>query len=158
MKLKCRVIKNWKTPVHFLIPSGNFVANGYGRRYLSHDQAPYRAEAFAAFGIVDLFPEPMFKNFIGNHYLDGAATHEHSDPAPIDYVHTRCNWMVKKPPIGGDPILDGEIVSVDEGDLWICLASLERHATTAISGGERIIYSFGALVKIQHIQPLLKNC
>ena len=155
MKVKLRIIKNWRDPAQFSLPLGDFVDNGYGRKYLPHDNAPFRAEAFAAFGITELNPEPRFKNFIGNHYADGAFTHTHSDPAPQGFVHTRCNWMIKKPPVGGDPVLDGEVVAVEQGDLWICLASAEIHGSTPIAGGERLICSFGALVPVAQIQPLL---
>jgi hypothetical protein len=155
MKVKLRVIKNWRDPTQFTMPLGDFVANGRGRRYLPHGIAPFRAEAFSAFGITDLHQEPRFQNFIGNHYLDGAFTHTHSDSAPEGFVHTRCNWMVKKPPVGGNPTLDNEEVEVEPGDLWLCLASAEKHGSTPIAGGERLIYSFGALVKIDQIMKLI---
>jgi hypothetical protein len=60
---------------------------------------------------LDLRPtsiEPIFKNFIGNHFKDDAFVHPHTDPAPNGFVHTRCNLMLKKPLKGGNPILDGE--------------------------------------------------
>jgi hypothetical protein len=159
MKLKLRVIKNWRDPAQFTTPLGNFIENqGHcGRRFLSHKDAPFRTEAFAAFGITEFDEEPIYQNFIGNHYLDGAFTHEHSDLAPPGFVHTRCNWMIKKPPVGGDPILDGEVVPVEQNDLWLCLASMERHATTPIAGGERLICSFGALVKVEKLRHILSH-
>lgn len=155
MKVRCRVVKNWRDPAQFTMPSGDFVANGRGRRYLSHDNAPFREEAFAAFGITELYREPNLQNFIGNHYLDGAFTQTHSDRAPDGFVHTRCNWMIKKPPVGGDPTLGNEVVEVQPGDLWLCLASAEYHGSTPISGGERLICSFGALVPVAQIRSLL---
>jgi hypothetical protein len=159
MKVKHRIIKNWRDSAQFIMPSGEFFNNGtfYGRRFLSHKDAPFRTEAFAAFGITEFSEESIFQNFIGNHYLDGAFTHEHSDPAPPGFVHTRCNWMIKKPLIGGDPILDGEVVPVEQNDLWLCLASMERHATTPIAGGERLICSFGAIVKVENLRHILSH-
>jgi hypothetical protein len=130
------------------MPVGVYRANNFGRRFFSYENAPFRDEAFAAFGITKTMREPQFRNFIGNHYLDGAATHIHQDGAPEGYVHTRCNWMVKKPLSGGDPILDDVVEPVEAGDLWLCLASLERHGSTPIAGGERLICSFGALVPV----------
>ena len=150
-----RVIKNWKPPSYFSMPKGEYLENSFGRRFMSHEEAPFRDEAFAAFGITETIREPQFRNFIGNHYLDGAATHTHKDAAPNGYAHARCNWMVKKPAAGGDPVLDGVVVPVEEGDLWLCLASLERHGSTPISGGERIICSFGALVPIAALSHIL---
>lgn len=122
---------------------------------MPHVKIPFLAEAFAVFGFNDLASEPQYGTFIGNHYKDGAAVHAHTDTAPDGFAQVRCNWMLKKPPVGGDPILDGEVVPVQEGDLWLCLASLERHSTTAIYGGERWVCSFGALVKNGDLQHLL---
>jgi hypothetical protein len=150
-----RVIKNWKYPICFSMPEGIYRDNSSGRRFLSHEDAPFRDEAFAAFGITETMREPQFRNFVGNHYADGAATHAHKDGAPVGYVHTRCNWMVKKPISGGDPILDGVVELVEEGDLWICFASLEVHGSTPIAGGERLIQSFGALVPITALSHIL---
>lgn len=152
-----RVIKNWKSVDKFVMPVGEFKQNvsGQGRRFLKHIDAPFYNEAFSAFGLNSNQLEPMFQNLIGNHYLEGAYVHKHRDPAPNGYVHTRCNWMIKKPLIGGNPILDGEEFQVEEGDLWLCLASLEQHESTPISGGERMIYSFGALVSMDQIEKII---
>lgn len=155
MKVRCRVIKNWRDPAQAVVPADGFMPNGFGRRYMSHVEAPFRTEAFAAFGLRDIEHEPMFGTFIGNNYEDGAFVHPHTDPAPKGYAHVRCNWMVKKPRVGGDPILDEEVVSVEAGDLWLCIASLERHATTPISGGERLVYSFGALIRLEHLRAVI---
>lgn len=157
MNLNCpRVISRWKPTAQFQMPVGEFLENGRGRRFKRHTNAEFRREAFAAFKIYDLADEPMFGNFVGNHYTDGAFTHPHMDPAPKGYVHARCNWMVKKPKSGGDPVLDGVIVQVEEGDLWLCLASLERHGSTAISGSQRLIQSFGALVSIKSLSHIVE--
>jgi hypothetical protein len=143
-----RVVNNWRDVNLFDRPSVAFVENSIspGRRYAAHLQTHLAEDAFAAFGLRMDGPEPMFGHMIGNNYADGAFVHQHKDPAPNGFAHVRCNWMIKKPPVGGDPILDGEVVPVAEGDLWLCLASLERHGTTPIYGGERLIYSFGALI------------
>jgi hypothetical protein len=128
------------------MPNGVFIANGPGRRFFKVEKIDGREEAFEQFGLLNLLPEPLFQNFIGNHFKDGAFTHLHSDPSPVGQVHVRVNWMLKKPRIGGDPVIDGRVIPVNEGDLWICFASEERHGSTPISGGERLICSFGALV------------
>ena len=152
-----RVIKNWKSPSFFGMPDGNFIDNGFGRRFLSHADAQFSYEAFKAFGVTKTLREINFAHFVGNHYLDGAFTLPHKDTSPNGYIHTRCNWMVKKPPSGGDPILDGVVVPVEEGDLWICFASHEIHSSTPISGGERLICSFGALVPIAALSHIIKE-
>ncbi len=142
-----RVVKNWKSPKFFAMPAGAFVPNTFGREYKSFREAAFREEAFARFGLTELFDEPSNPNFIGHHYLDGAFTHEHIDLTPKGFMHVRANWMIQKPPVGGNPILDGVTVEVSPGDLWICFASEERHASEPIAGGERFICSFGALLK-----------
>lgn len=142
-----RIIKNWKPISQFSLPADVFRGNGYGRRYMSINDLPFRAEAFMAFGYDEIEGEPIFKNFIGNHFLDGAFVHEHMDTAPYGFMHVRANWMLKKPPAGGNPILDGVELQVDIGDLWICYASEERHSSVPIKGGQRTVCSFGALIK-----------
>lgn len=143
-----RVISKWKDPACFVMPNGNFCENvtGPGRRFLVVKSLPYREEALRLFGFNDLIDEPSYQNFIGNHYVDAAYTTSHQDNAPHDYIHVRANWMIKKPLIGGDPVFDGQVVQVQAGDLWICFSSEEMHGSTPISGGERLICSFGALV------------
>ena len=100
-------------------------------------------------------PEPVFGHLIGNNYVDGAFVHPHRDSAPKEFNHVRCNWMIKKPTRGGNPILDNEEFLVDEGDLWLCIANRETHSTTPIFGGERLIYSFGALISDQQLSKII---
>jgi hypothetical protein len=153
-----RVVKGWRNPADFTLPvAQSFKANtaGSGRCFVSHTKTPLAEIAFSAFGLYIDVLEPVFGHFIGNNYADGAFVHQHTDPAPKGFAHVRCNWMIKKPPVGGDPILDGEVVPVAEGDLWLCIASMERHGTTPISGGNRLIYSFGALVRLEQLCSLV---
>jgi len=154
-----RVVKGWRSASEFSPTAKAFQTNaaGSGRRFVSHTETPLAENAFSAFGLRMDAPEPVFGHMIGNNYADGAFVHQHTDFAPEGFAHVRCNWMVKKPPVGGDPILDGKVVSVSEGDLWLCIASIERHGTTPISGGERLIYSFGALVKNENLRHILNN-
>jgi hypothetical protein len=161
MKLSIhRVVQKWKYAQH-VIPKLNFQPNtagagrGFGRRFATQDEAPYWAEAFAEFGLKPTCVEPVFKNMTGNNYAEGAFVHPHMDPAPDGFVHTRCNVMLRKPQTGGNPVLDGEEIAVEEGDMWLCLASLELHSTTPISGGERLIFSFGGLVPYEQVQRIL---
>lgn len=139
------------------MPEGKFELNsaGAGRRFMVFDDAPLAKEAFAAFGF-DSFKRPDFlPNFVGNHFQDGAFVHPHTDTAPTGYVHVRCNWMLKKPKEGGDPIFGTKTVAVSEGDLWVCFASEEKHSSTPISGGERLVCSFGGFVPLADVQKVL---
>ena len=158
MNLKIpRVVKNWEW-AKFIVPAKEgFTTNsaGSGRRFAICDNPVYRTEAFKEFDLIPDLEEPVFKNFTGNHYLDGAFVHEHSDFAPEGYVHVRCNLMIKKPSVGGMPIIDGQELFIQENDLWLCLASLEKHSSTPILGGERVTFSFGALVNKHSVEKIL---
>lgn len=158
MKLKVnRVVKCWRNPTEFIIGFQEFKPNksGTGRRFVSHTTTPLAKPAFNAFGLCIDVPEPVFGHMIGNNYAEGAFVHQHTDPAPHGFAHVRCNWMIKKPSVGGDPVIDGEVLPVAEGDLWLCIASMEQHGTTPISGGERLVYSFGALITITQLQTAI---
>jgi len=126
-----------------------FEPNQYGRRFMRHvpiDRVPV-VSAFAQFGIRTIFEEPMFGNFIGNNYADGAFVHPHKDFAPEGFHHVRCNLALEMPTDGGNPLLDGKEIEVKRGDMWICFASIEEHSTTPVIGGERLVLSMGALVE-----------
>lgn len=152
------IIHSWKNPDKFELPPFEFVKNpiGSGRRYMLVDQLPFREEAFSAFDLKEIFPEPLFKNFIGENYLDNAFVHEHMDPAPKNFVHVRANWMIQKPKIGGNPVINGKEININEGDLWLCFASEERHSSTPIFGGSRIVCSFGALIERTEYERYIK--
>jgi hypothetical protein len=159
MKLKIpRVTRQWKY-ASLVTPNINFQLNtsGDGRRFATQEEAPYWKEAFAEFRLNPTSVEPMFKNLTGNHFQDGAFVHPHTDPAPDGFVHTRCNVMLQKPKEGGNPVLDGEELDIEEGDLWLCLASMELHSSTPIKGGERLIFSFGGLVPAKQIEAIVKR-
>jgi len=159
MQLKIqRVIKNWQHSAS-LLPLLNFSesilnTSGHGRRFVMYPTAPFWSEAFAEFGLYPSEIEPMFQNMATNHYADGAHVHFHRDPVKNGFVHARCNVMLKKPQVGGLPVIDGAVVNVDEGDMWLCLSSLEWHASEPIYCGERATFSFGGLVLIDEILPI----
>jgi hypothetical protein len=158
MQLKVpRVIKNWEFAgmVQPCTQPENFIENRHGRRYARQAQAIGWDKAFEAFGLTPSCVEPRFQNMTTNHYLDGAFTHEHQDDAPDGFAHVRCNVMLKKPLVGGNPLIDGKRIEVEENDLWLCLASLERHASEPIQGGERIMFSFGGLVPLEQVSRIL---
>jgi hypothetical protein len=152
-----RVVKSWRYG-GLVSPSTDFALNNVsqGRRFATQDEAPYWHEAFAEFGLQPLCVEPLFKNITGNHFQDGAFVHPHIDPAPDGMVHTRCNLMIRKPIKGGNPVLNGEEIEVEEGDLWLCIASMELHSSTPIYGGERLIFSFGGLVPVEQIMKVVQ--
>jgi len=139
-------IEKW---VYTVWPSCNWIVNpnGPGRRYSKHKEVPLYNQLFKSFGLKSERLEPTFECFIGNQYQDGTYTHEHQDHNLDGLIHTRINVMIKKPPIGGNPVISGKELQVNQGDIWISIAGKERHGSTPISGGERIIVSCGGLVK-----------
>jgi hypothetical protein len=158
MNLKIdRVIKNWKYAKDIQVEDSNFISNGFGRQFKKQKSQKLWNEAFKEFNLIPAYIEPTYGNFVGNHYKDGACVQVHKDSAPEGYVHTRCNLMLRKPAIGGNPVLDNKEIVVEENDLWLCLASLEYHSSTAIKNGERFIYSFGGLVPFEQIKKIILN-
>lgn len=152
-----RVVPNWQYADKVVPDLSNAIPNGHGRRFSKSSSMAYWKEAFLEFGLVPDCLEPIYENFTGNHFLNGAFVNPHKDPSPDGYYHVRCNLMIKKPLEGGNPVLDGEEVEVKEKDLWLCIASLEEHCSTPIAGGERLVYSFGGLVPKQQIDNILAN-
>jgi len=136
----------------------SFQPNGHGRRFLRHCavDSDFTQEVFASFGINTFFDEPIFGNLIGNHCLDGAFVHRHKDSAPSGYHHVRCNFALQLPTFGGNPILGTKELQIKRGDMWICFASIEDHATTPISGGQRLVFSCGAIVKSDVAEQIYK--
>jgi hypothetical protein len=116
---------------------------------------PNWANAFSIFNLAPVSVEPAFKIFTGVHFLPGAFTHIHKDEAPDGLVHVRCNVMLEQPPSGGMPIVDGEVLDVGVGDLWIVLASKEKHGSTPISAPTRVIKSFGGLVPESQVRQII---
>lgn len=131
------------------LAGGNFIPNRHGREFKPHVEVPEDlvARLFAIYGLSVAKPEPVFGNFVGHHFLDGAEVHLHRDPAPDGFCHVRCNVAVQMPLQGGNPILSGIEYPVSEGEVWICFASIENHATTPLLGGERLTLSVGGLVE-----------
>lgn len=152
-----RIIKNWKYAGEISPADSGYEQNGFGHKVSRTEDLTYWKDAFLEFGLTPYQLEPLDKNFTAIHYLDGACTHTHKDVAPDGFVHVRCNVLLKKPKKGGHPIIDGHVLNVEENDLWILLASMERHGSIKISGSERMIYSFGALVDETQINKIIRH-
>jgi len=160
MNLKIpRIINNWPY-VKKISYSKNFEINSIspGRRFARQEtNLDLWKKSFEAFGITPEKEEPVLGNLIMNHFEEKAFTQIHKDSAPEGYVHVRANVMLKKPKNGGDIIIDKEKFSVKENDLWLILASLEDHGSTPINKGERLLYSFGCLIKKEKLINIIKH-
>ena len=154
-----RIVKNWSMAPNIKYTK-NFVTNSVspGRRFAKQNSHPYLwAKSFACFGLYPKEKEPVLGDLLMNHFQDNACTHLHKDSAPENFVHVRANVMLKKPKKGGNIIVDNKIFEVEKNDLWLILASLENHGSTPIEDGERIIYSFGALIEKNNIKKILED-
>lgn len=152
---KPRVIKKWSYANMVTPLNSGFVPNGYGRQYAIQDNHPLLKIAFSEFKLNPVCVEPIYKVFTGKQNLDGAFVHLHKDSTKNGFVHVRCNLMIKKPPEGGDPVIDDIKLNIEENDLWLCIASEENHCSTPIKGGERIVVSFGGLVSYNQFEQIL---
>jgi hypothetical protein len=62
--------------------------------------------------------------------------------------------MLKKAE-GGDPIIDGKIERVKDGEVWVCIAGIHYHATTEVTGNSpRVMISFGHIIKNEKLKEL----
>ncbi len=136
---------------------GHLIPNAMGRhryykRYEENDhEVPdlfwnVRSRAVATFGVSDFEDEPGFKCFLGCN-TEGGTVHRHTDPSPPDKHHVRINLMISKPRNGGEPIIDGKVLDVEERDLWCFFPTVLPHESSPVVGNRnRMVISIGILV------------
>lgn len=144
-----------------------FKFNGNGRKFYStinsNEEINFYLKATRQLCLkkldIDQFEEePCFGIFIGVNTNSGAV-HEHTDPTKDEYIHFRLNFLVSKPEYGGVPIVNGEIIEVDELESWINCASKWLHKSTPVVGLKpRIVLSLGALITEQQVEKVIKKC
>lgn len=106
---------------------------------------------FNSINLYKIQKEPLFGVFVGVNN-EGGAIHQHTDPAPDGYIHTRINFLLSKPSFGGMPIINDIEYSIEEKSCWINLASVWRHASTPVIGKKnRVVLSVGALVEEEEL-------
>jgi hypothetical protein len=131
-----------------------FKANGYGRSYgILQNLSPPREVWDIKKHIINLYglesekQEPIYKDYCG-FITEGGSIHSHKDPNEQGFIHTRFNVLLSKPLAGGEPVQEGNIISVEEGDIWRCDAGKVLHWSTPVVGNKpRIVLSFGFLLK-----------
>jgi hypothetical protein len=143
-----------------------FQHNGNARQFcilnqtqtnVSEKAINFRLMAYKQLGISSFKEEPMFGIFLGVNNKTGFV-HQHTDPAEEGFYHTRINFLLSKPHQGGMPIINNEDFEVNEGECWLNLASEWLHSSTPVVGSKpRIVLSLGALVKKEHMHPILKE-
>jgi hypothetical protein len=118
---------------------------------LSQMVEAFKEIVYEEIGVPNILPEPQFGNFIGVN-LEGGSVHEHQDARDKNNnVHLRFNFMIQKPDIGGNPIINGKEYWIDEDTCWMNYASEWKHGSTPVAGGRaRVVLSLGACVP-EHI-------
>jgi hypothetical protein len=105
-----------------------------------------RRRAVSMFSVEHYEDEPRFKCFLGCN-TEGGFVHVHRDPSPPGKHHVRLNIMLSKPKKGGDPVVEGKIVKVNERDMWCFYPTVLRHESTPVVGDrKRFVISIGILV------------
>jgi hypothetical protein len=130
-----------------------FKPNGFGRQYGVFNYLGYPKAALdlkdrivKKFSLGNAEQEPMFKDYCG-YITEGGAIHRHMDHNKGKLIHARFNVMVSKPIEGGEPIQNGVVIKVNEGDVWRCDAGLVEHWCSPVVGDKpRIVCSFGFLL------------
>lgn len=76
---------------------------------------------------------------------DGDYVPEHiDDNFGASGEHVRFNVLISKPLSGGEPVIDGCVIELEEGDAWSFTASQYYHSCRVVSGTKpRITASFG---------------
>lgn len=91
--------------------------------------------------------EPVYKDMI-TFITNGGFIHKHTDPTPNGYDQIRFNLLLSKPTKGGEPIYDGNVLSVEERDYFKYYVNIKEHSTNVVIGCKpRITISYGILVK-----------
>lgn len=150
-----KIPENLMSPVlDWAIKTKNsFEPNGYKRQFgiLKKLNAPEECSEIKKiiikhFSLAGLYEDHFLPDFCG-FIEDGGKVHRHNDVCPIkgkEFI--RVNLMLSKPNSGGEPIINGKIILVNEGDVWLCQASKFQHECVMVKGEKpRIILSYGFL-------------
>ena len=109
----------------------------------------------SAFEISNAINDPILPDFIG-FITDGGSVHPHRDNRFMERHGIRLNVMLRKPSSGGEPILDGQSFTVEEGDCWLNPSTIRIHSCTPVHGDRpRNIISFGLQVPQSEIDRYL---
>ena len=88
----------------------------------------------------------------------GHKVQPHKDPNPPRKVHTRFNVLISKPSKGGEAIIDNEVVSTDQNEVWVCAAGKYTHSSVTVEGDvPRILLSYGTYLTENQLQKVLNK-
>jgi hypothetical protein len=149
-------------------PSEYWVLNTYGntinRRFciLNNLNLPfvdrvkeYNKRIFNLIGLFELEEETRFGNFIGVN-THGGNVHPHIDTRNANnWEHVRINFLISKPESGGQPVVNDNLIDIEEGYSWINISSLWPHYSTPVIGNKpRIVLSLGAYINPQSLKNI----
>jgi hypothetical protein len=105
-------------------------------------------ELATLFELKDWVPDPFFFDFIG-YIWEGGFVHEHTDPCVPGREMVRINILIRKPDVGGMPIVDGHEFQVEVGDVWLNPATRIKHSCTEVRGPRpRSVLSLGFQIPV----------
>ena len=84
---------------------------------------------------------------------EGHKVHKHTDSSPRkEDTCVRLNLLLQKPKVGGEAIIDNEIINVQENEPWICLAGKYEHFSVEVEGDrDRLMLSYGYHVNTEEL-------
>jgi len=144
--------------INSVSPNRRFCALNQHSIPLAETMRAYAKTAFAEIGVPTYIDEHIFGNFIGVN-LTGGSVHQHTDrrDASGNY-HIRMNFMVQKPELGGNPIIDNKEYEINENDCWINYASEWMHGSIPVQGAKsRVVLSLGAYINPQVVRDISKR-
>lgn len=105
------------------------------------------------FNFKNFYRDPVYGTMI-SYSEEGHQVHPHTDPSPREEdTCVRINLFVSKPEEGGLAIIDEEIIYVEEGEFWLCLAGEKPHYSQEVKGKKpRIMLSFGYQVQKEELK------
>jgi hypothetical protein len=100
---------------------------------------------------LDGFDEDPYKGSFLSWIGPGSGVHQHCDArlevAGEEHLLLRCNVFLRRPALGGLPVIESREVDVADRGMWAFYPSELVHAATLVDGGEhRGLLSFGYLV------------
>lgn len=148
---KLEIVRNWIDNNFDL-----FYPNQNGENRWMYQIMDYETQKFPEefldikYELMDMFNIPLYAeqdtdiyDAIGVQY-NGAFTQLHIDNNKGDNIHFRLNVLASKPIAGGMPVINNEVIQVEEGEPWICYSGIEYHSATKVEGDKRrILLTYG---------------
>lgn len=122
---------------------------------LTSDIKEYNKHVFSLLGLFEPQEEYKFGNFIGVNY-HGGNVHPHVDTKNLEgWEHVRINFLISKPDDGGHPIVQGNVLDIEECYSWINIASRWLHSSTPVIGSKpRVVLSLGAYINPSSLENI----